>query len=271
MFAAISLLFVPGSRADRFAKAQACGEGLVVIDLEDSVAAGDKRQARDAALAASRDGAYAIRMNAVTTLAGLEDIVALERSAARPAALFVPMVEAPAEIAIVRKVLGDRCPPLVPLIETPAGLAAAAAIGMQPGVAALMFGGGDLSAELGVALEWEPLLAARGGFLLACAQARVPAIDVPFIDLDDSVGLANECAMSRRIGFAAKAAIHPAQVPVIEAAFRPDAAEIEEAEAALAAYAEAGERAVRFRGRMLEAPMVKRYQAVLARGGERDA
>ena len=69
-------------------------------------------------------------------------------------------------------------------------------------------------------------------------------------------------------GFSAKAAIHPAQVAAIEAAFAPSDADVAEAEEAIAAYLGAGEKAIRFKGRMLEAPVLKRYRAVLSRKGQ---
>ena len=163
--------------------------------------------------------------------------------------------------------LGDRCPELIPLIETPRGLRQALEIASAPKIAAVMFGGADFSGELGVALAWEPLLAARSALLLACAEAKVPAIDVPCIELDNLAGLEAECARARALGFAAKAAIHPAQVTAIEAAFTPTLAEVAEAEEAIAAYLAAGERAIRFKGKMLEALVVKRYRAVLSRKG----
>ena len=131
-----------------------------------------------------------------------------------------------------------------------------------------MFGGGDFSGELGVELAWEPLLAARQQLILACAEAGKPAIDVPFVALDDEDGLTRECRAAREIGFAAKAAIHPRQVPAISAAFAPSDAEIAEAREALDAYEAGGRRAIRHKGRMLEAPFVKKYRAVIARAGE---
>jgi citrate lyase subunit beta/citryl-CoA lyase/(S)-citramalyl-CoA lyase len=265
MFAASSLLFVPGSRPDRFAKARGAGAGLTIIDLEDAVAAADKATARDAALAeAARDGAgLAIRINAVATAAGVADLAALSAGGPLPPTLLVPMVETADELRVVSAALGERCPALVPLIETPRGLRNALGIAQVPGVAAVMFGGADFAGELGVALAWEPLLAARGALILACAEARVPAIDVPYIVLDDGAGLAEEARRARALGFAAKAAIHPSQIAAIEAAFAPSPGEVAEAEEALAAYRAGGERAIRFKGRMLEAPLVKRYQAVL--------
>lgn len=270
MFTAQSLLFVPGHRPDRFGKAIAAGAGVTVIDLEDAVPLADKVAARSAALAefgaAAESGAlagWALRINAVTTAAGIADLAALGEAAVLPPLLLVPMVESPVEVRIVANALGSRCPGLVPLIETPAGLRAAHAIGCMRHVVALMFGGGDFSAELGVALAWEPLAVARGQFILAAAEARVPAIDVPFIGLDDPEGLTAETRRARALGFAAKAAIHPAQLAHIHAAFAPTPVEVAEAAEAMAAYAEGGGQAIRFKGRMLEAPIIRRYQAIL--------
>lgn len=270
MLTACSLLFVPGSRPDRFAKAKAGGADLTVIDLEDAVAAQDKGPARSAALAEIAKGApgWAVRINGVASAAGIADLAALIDSSATPEVLLVPMVESAAELDVIAGALGPRCPALVPLIETPRGLRRALAIARHPRTAAVMFGGGDFAGALKVALAWEPLLAARQQLVLACAEAGKPAIDVPFIRLEDEAGLAEEAARARALGFAAKAAIHPAQVPAIRAAFAPSAAELEEARAALAAYAEGGEQAIRFRGRMLEAPLIRHYRALIARHQE---
>lgn len=266
VFACNSILFVPGSRPERFAKAREAGAGLTVIDLEDAVAAADKASARDAALAcvAPSPHGWAIRINGVATAAGVADLAALA-GAAMPAFLLVPMVESARDLEVIAGALGSACPALVPLIETPRGLRHALEIARAPHVAAVMFGGGDFAAELGVRLAWEPLLAARQHLLLACAEAHVPAIDVPWITLDDEVGLARECAQARALGFAAKAAIHPRQIATIEAAFGPSAEELAEAEEALAAFDAGGGQVLRFRGRMLEAPIIKHYRAVIAR------
>ncbi len=267
MFAANSLLFVPGSRPERFAKARSSGAGLVVIDLEDAVGPADKDTARAAALeqvGEAGDG-FAIRINGVATAAGIRDLAALVESDVLPSILMVPMVEAPVELDIVAGALGERCPEIIPLIETPRGLRHALAIASHSHVCALMFGGADFSGELQVPVSWEPLLGARHQLVLACAEARIPLIDVPYIHLDDEGGLRRECESARAIGITAKSAIHPLQVPVIEQVFAPTAAQIAEAEEALRVYEENGGKAVRHKGRMLEAPMIKTYRAVLAR------
>jgi citrate lyase subunit beta/citryl-CoA lyase/(S)-citramalyl-CoA lyase len=273
MFAANSLIFVPGSRPERFERARSSGAGLAVIDLEDAVGPADKDTARAQALAeaAANPTGLAIRINGVMTAAGICDLAALLGAEVLPQLLMVPMVESAVELEVIARALGERCPDLIPLVETPKGLRAALVIATAPRVCAVMFGGADFSGELGVQLSWEPLLAARAALVLACAEARVPAIDVPFINLDNMDGLAEECERAKALGFAAKAAIHPTQISFIETAFTPSAAEVAEAEAAIAAYDEAGGKAIRYKGKMLEAPLIKRYRAVLSRKGQQDA
>lgn len=241
---------------------------MTIIDLEDAVPAAEKDDARTAALghiADAADSGWGIRINAVTTADGIRDVAALTVSDVRLDWLLVPMVEEPAEIAIVARALGDQCPSLIPLIETPKGLRRAHEIAGADKVAAMMFGGGDFSGELGVELAWEPLLAARHQFVLACSEHALPAIDVPFVELDNEAGLTEECTRAGSIGFDAKAAIHPKQIEAIEAAFTPDEESFNAAKEALRAYEDAGERAIRHRGRMLEAPLVKKYRALVAR------
>lgn len=258
------MLFVPGSKPERFAKALASGADCVCIDLEDSVPADGKDEARAAAIAGLGDPRLAIRINGLTTRAGVADLLAIAANAVKPPLLFMPKVESAAEIAIARGAIEAESVGLVPLIETVKGLDAATDIACEPGVAMVMFGGGDFSAELGVELAWEPLLLARSRLVMACAGAGVPALDVPFIALDDEAGLIAECKKAKALGFAAKAAIHPAQVAGIHSVFRPSAEQISEAEAAEAAFAAAGGAAVRHNGKMLEAPMMRRYRQILA-------
>lgn len=270
MTALQSMLFVPGNRPERFAKALASGADCVCIDLEDAVPAGEKTEARAAAMAAvSSDPRIAIRINALSTRAGLSDLLALADAAQRPSLLYIPMVESPGEIAIARSVLTDVRVGLIPLIETVQGLDHAAAIAADPAVAMLMLGGADLSVQLGVTLAWEPLQLARSRIVMAAAGAGKGAIDVPWVQFDDMDGLADETRKAKALGFAAKGAIHPAQIAVIHDVMRPSGDEIAEAEEAETIFAEAGGGAVRFRGKMLDAPVMKRYRQILEIGANR--
>jgi (S)-citramalyl-CoA lyase len=270
-----SMLFVPGSKPDRFAKALASGADCVCIDLEDSVPAAGKAEARAAALSALSalgDPRLALRINGLTTRDGLDDVLALARgNGSRSAYLFIPKVESAFEMQMARAVLDDADIGFVPLIETVKGLMVAPEIAREAQVAMMMFGGGDFSAELGVDLAWEPLLHARSTLIMACAGAGIPAIDVPYINLDENDGLKAEAEKAKTLGFAAKAAIHPAQIATIHSVFRPSPEAIAEAYAARDAFEAAGGAAVRYNGKMLEAPMMRRFEQIIAIGEKSDA
>jgi (S)-citramalyl-CoA lyase len=262
-----SMLFVPGNRPERFAKALASGADLVCIDLEDAVPDADKDAARQCALdVVSTDTRFAMRINGLTTAQGLADLLAIRQSSVQPSSLFLPKVESAHELVIARQVLANDDLLFVPLIETVKGLRCADEIAAEAQVPMMMFGGGDFSAELGVALAWEPLLCARSQFVMACAGAGVSAMDVPYIKLDDENGLRHECALAKELGFTAKAAIHPAQVTIIHDIFRPSPEALAEAYEARAAFAAAQGSAVRFRGKMLEGPIMRQYERIIAIG-----
>ena len=101
--------------------------------------------------------------------------------------------------------------------------------------------------------------------------ANSRAVDVPYIDLENDAGLAEECARAKALGFHAKAAIHPRQIDAIKAAFRQTLNEIEEARAAIAAFDAGGGAAIRFQGKMLEAPLIRRYRQIVSLGESSNA
>jgi citrate lyase beta subunit len=271
-----SMLFVSGERPDRFGKAAAAGADLVCIDLEDAVAADRKAAARDDALAwiagLPQDGsgpAAALRINAVRTVEGLRDVLALAACPAAPGWLLLPKVEAAADLHCVQAWLGDRCPPMVALIETPGGIEDAPAIARAGGaLAALMLGGADLSAELGADFGWDGLLHARGRLVNAARAAGVQAWDVPHIDLADPAGLAEETRRALSLGFDCKTAIHPGQLQTIHQAFMPPADQIEWAVALLAGIPQGRTPgAFLFRGAMVDAPVLRKARRIAARAG----
>jgi (S)-citramalyl-CoA lyase len=257
-----SLLFVPGSRPERFEKALASGADIVTIDLEDAVGPADKDSARDAALAAMGSDRLGIRINGVRTRHGLADLLAIAGAATKPPYVMIPMVESVAEVEIVHAILGADVA-LIPLVETVKGVRVADDIAAAPGIGGLMLGGADFAGELGVAMSWDALFAARAQIVMACASAKVPSIDVPYLDLDNLDGLADDVARVRDMGFTAKSVVHPKHIEVVHRVMRPTAEQIAEAHEAEAAYAAAGESAVRWNGKMLEAPVMARYRRML--------
>ena len=263
-----SLLFVPGSRPDRIAKALAAGADAVCVDLEDAVAPDAKVDARAAVMEALRaGGGFGVRINALRTAWGCADVAALAEAGLAPDFIMIAKADHPVEVELVGAALG-HCAPLIPVIESAAGLDAAGWTCAVDGVNAALFGGGDYSADLGVKMDWEPLFHARASVANACAAAGVTAIDVPYLDVTDEAGLAEETRRVKALGYGAKACIHPAQVDPVNAVFTPDDAELAEARAVIAALDEAGGGAALLDGQLIEAPVIRRARRVLDAAGE---
>jgi citrate lyase beta subunit len=273
-----SLLFVPASRPDRYAKALSSGADIVCVDLEDAVAPGAKVGARADALgflaAADADAgpARALRINALTTATGLADLLAV--AAARPGGgfLMLPKLGAAAEAALAAAILDEAGVglPLIPLVETLDGLELVDAIARAtPRMAAIMLGAVDLATELGVALEPEPLAYARSRVVHACRRAGIGAIDGPTLDVRDPAVAGADAQRARRLGFTGKAVIHPVQVAPIHAAFTPTADEVARAERVLAAFAAAEGGVARLDGALVEKPVAAAAARVLARARAR--
>ncbi len=279
-----SLLFVSGERPDRFDKAMASGADVVCIDLEDAVGPAAKDSAREAVVAfvlarAKAPGTVrlAIRINAVGTLHGLRDVLALAAGRAAPDTLLVPKVESPRDAVLLHEWLPDGFGSLVALIETPIGIERAAQIaaasrGGAPRLAALMLGGADLSMELGAAFSWDGLASARGRLVNAARSAGLQAWDVPFIDVADPDGLRHETRLALAMGFDCKSAIHPSQIAPVHEAFAPSPADLHWARSVMAVVASwegagdsagAAPGAFLFEGRLVDAPLLKRAERIL--------
>jgi (S)-citramalyl-CoA lyase len=238
-----SWLFTPATRPERFAKASQAGADVSILDLEDAVAPGDKVRARTTALEYlaenPSDGAlHALRINGLDTRAGISDLDALLESKAAPDFLVLPKTETAGHLEILDRLLAaaGKATRLIGLIESARGLAAVEAIATAtPRLAGLMLGAADMAADLGATVAWKPLLVLVSGRLItACAVAGVMPVDSPFFDLHDEPGLEQEVAGAVALGFSAKAAIHPAQIGAINAAFTPSAEAVERARKILA-------------------------------------
>lgn len=265
-----SFLFVPGNRPERFDKALRSGADAVVLDLEDSVAAEDKAQAREA-VARAWPGLRApgvplvVRINAADGEAGEGDLAWLAGLA--PAdAVMVPKAESGDALARLHGRLGGVA--LLPIVETAAGYAALPSLAAAPGVVRLAVGHIDFVADTGLQpdeaeSELAPL---RFAVAMATRTARLaPAVDGVTVALDDEARLRADTLRARRFGFAAKLCIHPRQIAVVHAAFAPTAAELEWARRVVAADAAAGGSAVRLDGRMVDRPVVVQAERLLAR------
>ncbi|SFC58371.1 citrate lyase subunit beta / citryl-CoA lyase [Nocardioides terrae] len=253
----IVALYVPGSRPDRFDKAAATG-ATVILDLEDSVAADDKAQAREHVAAWLRDAGRGVpvqvRVNAPRTPELAADLAALPPGVE----LRIPKVEDPEDLVA----FGGR--PVHVLVETARGVERLLAIATAEGVRSIGLGEADLAAELGLegedALGWirsRTVVAAKAAQLPPPMMAAYPAI----ADLD---GLAESCASGRRLGMRGRTAIHPRQLPVIRSTFAPRDDELAWAEEVLAVLGESGV-GVLADGSMVDAAMARRARAILGR------
>jgi (S)-citramalyl-CoA lyase len=234
-----SLLFTPATNYDRFEKAKSAGADAVIIDLEDAVSADNKDKAREGVVSYfsqkfSDQFTRALRINSVRTYWGLKDLQAIVDAQIAPDLLFLPKVDSPEDLIIVAGLLSAasfREMKFVAMIESAKGLEAAGQIAKTcpEKLFGLMFGGGDFTAELGAALEWEPTLYARSRLVASAAGGRVAAIDVPYANLHDDEGLTPELQGVKNLGFSAKAAIHPKHIAAINTAFTPTDDEISNA------------------------------------------
>jgi len=260
-----ALLFCPGDRPERFAKAVERADA-VILDLEDAVAPGAKAAARDHVAASGLDPSRVIvRVNAPDTDDFADDLVMLRTSPFRT--VMVAKTEDPVALDAF-----DDSFSLIALCETARGVSAADRIAAHERVVALMWGAEDLIASLGGTSSRhadgryrDAARYARARVLMEAGAHAKAAIDAVHIDIDDIAGLEAEAADAAASGFRATACIHPGQVTTIRAAYAPDAETLAWARDVLAAAE--GERGVfRFRGRMIDEPLLRHARAVAARG-----
>lgn len=256
-----SYLFVPGDRPERFAKAAASGAHCIVFDLEDAVGPAAKDAARACVANWFASGGEGIvRINAVDTPWFEADIAAF--ATVPQAKLMVPKAE-PDSLARVAKLLPGR--PSIALIETVAALVNIHAVAATPSVERLAFGHLDFGVDArmpGPGAVFDP---ARFQIAIASRHAGLlPPVDGVTVALQDEAVLAADLERARDLGFTAKLCIHPRQVPAVNAAFAPAAADIEWARKVLAAAAESGGGAVQMDGKMVDKPLLDKARHILA-------
>jgi citrate lyase subunit beta / citryl-CoA lyase len=268
-----SLLFVPGTSANRFAKAVASGADAVFFDLEDAVEAGRKAEARRLVgdwLASTPSGPAArlVRVNAPGSAWIDDDLAWLPAVVGHLDGVVLPKIETPADVERVARAAPDLG--LMPMIETSRGvLRAVDIVSADANILALVLGAEDLTAELGIprTVDGEELCLARSQVVLAAATIGADAIDAVFVDLTAPEALRRDARRARALGFRGKTAIHPDQIAVINDVFSPSAEEIARARRVIDADAAAraqGQGAFRLDDRMVDAPIVARAKRILA-------
>lgn len=265
--AARSYLYVPGDRPDRLEKAAQRAGDAVIADLEDAVNVDRKDAALASVLAwapsVAVDGPELwVRINPgprghdeLAALAGLERLTGVVLAKADSAGVARAAEALPARVA------------LTALVETAAALLELPALAAHPRVRQLGLGEADLAAELGIARDELSVLGPlRAQAVIASAAAGKNGPTGPVhLDIRDLDGLRASTEALRRAGFAARSAIHPDQVAVIEQVFTPSPTEIAEARTVVLAWDESGEGvAVDAKGRMVDEAVVRLSRRTIA-------
>ncbi|WP_421851451.1 HpcH/HpaI aldolase/citrate lyase family protein [Novosphingobium sp.] len=285
-----SWLFVPGDSEKKLLKTPETGAHALIVDLEDAVAVSAKPAARRITRdwlevhkrqITMRKQARWVRINAVETGLWQEDLAAVMSGA--PEGIMLPKAEGPEQIRQVaaqiyeleqRHGIPNGQTRLLPLVsETPrAALTISAYMdASMPRLAGLTWGAEDLSAELGAARkrdadgQWTDAFRFVRAQTLLVAHARgVWAIDTLYADFRDLEGTRRAAEAARADGFAGMLAIHPSQVPLINAAFTPSEDELAHARAIVDAFAaNPGVGALQLNGRMLDQPHLRQAKALL--------
>jgi citrate lyase subunit beta/citryl-CoA lyase len=277
------LLFVPGTRPERIAKAAAMAADGVILDLEDAVPPAQKAQAREWVVAALRRVDFGpreriVRVNAAGAPEHAADLAAVVP--AGPDALLLPKLSDGAEVGRLDAEVGrlerssGRPPGAIRfhlLVETVAAVVGLEALARAvPRAAALFYGAGDLARETRARLVPGRLteLYTMSRVVLIARATGLDAIDSPCFELGQPDRLESHTRIGADLGFDGKALIHPSQIEVANRCFTPSLEAVAEARRVLAAYEEAeggGRGALALEGQFVDAVHVHMARETLAR------
>lgn len=278
-----SMLYVPGDSLRKVTKASTLPADTIILDLEDGVALSQKEAARLTVRQALRELDFGarerlVRINHVNGHLAQNDLAATVET--RPDGYVVPKVESAEDLLAVSHFLDEQekmndWPAgrirLLAMIETALGVMNLREIGQAtPRLDALVFGAEDFAASVGAVRTREngEMFYARSAVVTAAGAYHLQAIDLVFVGLADQPGLEAECIGGRQLGFIGKTLIHPGQIETANRIFAPDPKEVEQAQRLLAAFAEhqqAGAGAFAYEGKMVDMPVIRIAQRLLAR------
>jgi len=281
-----AMLYVPGDDPHKMEKAAGLGVDSIILDLEDGVALNRKDAARTAVVQALRSLDFGsseklARINSQNSGLALDDINALVTAPLD--GIVMPKAETAEAVrwagqklneAEYARRLGQNALALILIIET-----ARAFVNLKemcvadPHIQALIFGGEDLAAELGATRTREAIemLYGRSQVVMYAAAFNLQAIDMVNTDFTDIDWLYREAMQGANMGFSGKQVIHPAQVMPVQEGFTPTREEAAEAKAIVDAFKQhqvRGTGAFQIDGKMIDMPVVRRAENVLARAGK---
>lgn len=276
-----SLLLVPAVQEAMLARALEHHADAVVIDLEGSVPPAEKERARELAREAvgrltNEHTQVWVRINPSQELLAKPDL----RAVVSPAltGVLLPRAVSQNHVRYIEALLRDAeamngveagKTKLIAVIESAAALLACAEIARSsPRLVALAFDGEDYCLDLGVerTREGHELQYPRSHIAVCARAAGLLAIDTSYHDFRDDVGLRADTEAARAVGFHGKLVIHPAQVPTVNAIFRPTPEAVEYARRIVAAHeaaVERGESAAHIDGRVVDRPAAMRARSLI--------
>lgn len=266
-----SWLFVPATRQERFAKAASSGADRVILDLEDAVAPGDKRDACRGLLDAVLPFGVPlyVRVNGHGTEWFDEDLAVAARLPIT--GIMLPKADTGEHVARAAVALTES-QRIVPIIETAVGLWNVLEVARAPRTERLAFGALDFHLDTGMRDEGDALAYARARVAIASRVAGIAApIDSVSLSIDDDALVAADGERGRRFGFAGKLCIHPKQLGPTNRVFQPSEADVAWAEAlleAVAARPPGDGAAFSFRGTMVDRPVMERARQILGQAGK---
>jgi len=261
-----SALFVPGNRPERFSKAFATGADRIIVDFEDAVEEGLKRQARhnlQAWLELNPTARLMVRINAFDHPEFCADLDFCNAHSG-VVAVLLPKTESREQIEQVTA----RGMHVWPLIESAKGMEAIAEIAQATNVERLTFGALDLGLDLGLrsntAGATRMLDQVRYKLLLHTSLASLARpVETVYPTIDDLEGLEAFASSALQMGFGGMLCIHPSQVSIADRIFSPTDHEIEWARKVLAATQQ-NSGAFRLDGRMVDAPVLSQARRLLS-------
>ncbi|QES88709.1 aldolase/citrate lyase family protein [Rhizosphaericola mali] len=262
-----SFLFTPANKSELFEKALHSGADIILLDLEDAVSIENKKEARQniQTLFSNEDddiNRIGIRINALNTSMGLEDLLMLKELPVLPKVIVVPKFESYYTIEMIRSILNHvDSLSIIGLIETAYSVSHLSEILNTPFKPdALMLGAADLCADLDAENDLQTLLSIRSQMVSVCATYGIGLIDTPFFEIHNLNGLKQETQLVKRLGFSAKAAIHPSHISIINETFSPSDNEIARAKEIIKL---ANKGAGQLNGHMIDYAMAKKAHKII--------
>ena len=276
-----ALMYVPGDDARKIDKATGLGVDSVCLDIEDGVALSRRPAARATIAEALRAIDFGrserlVRLNPVGS--GMETDDLLATIDGRPDGYVLPKVETAEEVEwLCWRLTGAeqaRGWPIggirvLAIVETARGVVNLRDIAdCDRRLAALIFGAEDLAGDLGATRtrDGQEVFYARSAVVTHAAAFGLQAIDMVYVDFQDSEGLLRESHEGARMGFTGKQIIHPNQVEPVQAAFTPSDEAVAHAKRIVEAFEEhqkSGAGAFALDGKMVDMPIVKIARRVL--------